>query len=194
VDGPVGLYYDAETELLSLNFTGRWKIHAGDNKEWRQREYDDKNWSRIQVPAAWENEVLHNYDGYAWYRVNFKVPADFTHQDVYLSLGKIDDIDEVYLNGKMVGTVYDLKRDGEYWGRGAEFNARRIYKIDGDLLTRGGTNTLAVRVLDKQGIGGIYEGPVGIMNEDKYRQYRNNHYTSQSFWQFVYDAFSSEND
>ncbi len=194
VDGPVGVYYDAETELLTLNFTGRWKIHEGDNKDWRLRDYNDKNWKRIQVPAVWENEVLHNYDGVAWYRVNFRVPQDFTKEDVYLCLGKIDDIDEVYLNGKLIGTVFDLKHDREYWARGSEYNARRVYKIDGDLLTRGGSNTLAVRVLDKHGVGGIYEGPVGIMSAEKYRKYRNRHYSSQSFWQFVFNSFVSDED
>lgn len=189
VDGPVGLYYDKDTELLALNFTGRWKIHAGDNNEWRLREYDDKNWKRIQVPGAWENEALPNYDGYAWYRVNFRVPENFNATDIYLCLGKIDDIDEVYLNGKLVGRVHDLRRDGDYWRRGAEYNARRVYKISSDLLTRGGSNTLAVRVLDSQGIGGIYEGPVGIMTSEQYRKYRNKHYRSQSFWQFVYNSF-----
>lgn len=192
INGPVGVYYDSETELLALNFTGRWKIHAGDNKDWRLRDYNDKNWKRIQVPGAWENEVLHNYDGYAWYRVNFRVPENFNNEDIYLCLGKIDDIDEVYLNGKLVGTVYDLKRDGEYWSRGAEYNARRIYKIDSDLLTRGGSNTLAVRVYDSQGIGGIYEGPVGIMTAEKYRKYRSRHYKSQSLWQLLYDSFVFE--
>jgi sialate O-acetylesterase len=194
VDGPVGVYYDAETELLSLNLTGRWKIHAGDNKDWQVKDYDDKNWKRIQVPAPWENEVLHDYDGIAWYRVNFRVPEDFTREDVYLCLGKIDDIDEVYLNGKMVGTVFDLKHDGEYWGKGAEYNARRIYKIDGDLLARGSSNTLAVRVNDKQGVGGIYEGPVGIMTVEKYRKYRSRHYTSQSLWQFIFDSFTTDDN
>jgi len=194
VNGPIGIYYDYETSMLSLNFTGRWKIHAGDNKEWRLRDYDDKNWKRIHVPAAWENEVLNNYDGYAWYRVNFRVPDDYNSNDIYLCLGKIDDIDEVYLNGKLVGTVYDLRRDREYWGRGSEYNARRIYKIDSDLLTRGGSNTLAVRVYDKGGIGGIYEGPVGIMTAENYRKYRNNHYKSQTLWQFIYDSFVTDED
>jgi sialate O-acetylesterase len=167
--------------LLNLNLTGRWKIHTGDNKEWKAAEFDDKDWKRIQVPAAWENEALPEYDGYAWYRVNFRVPADFMNGDLYLTLGKIDDVDDVYLNGKYIGGVYDLKRDGEFRRSGMEYNARRIYKIDASLLKRGELNTLAVRVYDGQGEGGIYEGPVGIMSADNYRRYKNKHYTSRSF-------------
>lgn len=189
VDGPLGIYYDSDTEYLSLNFTGRWKIHAGDSKDWKNREFDDKNWKRIQVPEAWENEALPDYDGYAWYRVNFRVPENFNTDDIYLTLGKIDDIDEVYINGKMVGRVFDLKRDGEYWGKGSEYNARRVYKLDKNALTVGGSNTLAVRVYDGQGVGGIYEGPVGIMSAESFRKYRNKHYKSRNFWQFMVDEF-----
>ena len=32
-------------------------------------------------------------------------------------------------------------------------------------------NTLAIRVYDGQGSGGIYEGPVGIMSTENYREY-----------------------
>jgi sialate O-acetylesterase len=187
IGNPVGIYYDADTQLLNLNLTGRWKIHAGDNKEWKAAVYDDKDWKRIQVPSIWENEALPEYDGYAWYRVNFRVPSDFMKGDIYLTLGKIDDVDDVYLNGKYIGGVYDLKRDGEYRRSGMEYNARRIYKIDGSSLKRGELNTLAVRVYDGQGEGGIYEGPVGIMSSENYRKYKNKHYTSGSFWDFIFD-------
>ena len=188
LDGPIGIYYDADTELLSLNLTGRWKIHAGDNKEWRSADFDDKDWKRVQVPGEWENEVLPEYDGYAWYRVNFKVPQNFMTGDLYLTLGKIDDEDDVYLNGKYIGSVHDLKKDGDYRRSGWEFNARRIYKIDGSLLKRGESNNIAIRVYDGQGAGGIYQGPVGFMSPENYRRYRNKHYSNQSFWDFVFDA------
>jgi sialate O-acetylesterase len=189
VDGPTGLYYDVDNELLDVNLTGRWKIHTGDNKDWKSRDFDDKEWKRINVPSDWENEGLDNYDGYAWYRVNFRVPQNLGARDLYLVLGKIDDIDDVYLNGKFIGNVYDLRKDGEYKRRGWEYNARRIYKIQDDLLDRDGINTLAVRVYDTHERGGIYEGPVGIMSAENYREYRNKHYTNQSFWDYVFDRF-----
>ncbi len=189
VDGPIGLFYDEDVAFLNLNLTGRWKIHAGDNKDWKAADYDDNNWKRIQVPSEWENEVLPDYDGYAWYRVNFRVPQQFIKGDLYLSLGKVDDLDYVYLNGRYIGSVYDLSKDGEYRRTGWEYNARRIYKIPAGLLNQGQINTLAVRVYDGQGAGGIYEGPIGIMSSDNMKKYRNKHYTNKSFWDFIYDSF-----
>ena len=83
---------------------------------------------------------VYNYDGYAWYRVKFRVPQNFATGELYLSLGKIDDIDDVYLNGKFIGSVYDLKKDAEYRRSGWEYNARRLYKIPDGLLNRDGLN------------------------------------------------------
>jgi sialate O-acetylesterase len=189
VEGPVGIFYDADIEYLNLNLTGKWKIHTGDNSDWQSPEFKDDDWKRIYVPSVWENTVLGEYDGYAWYRVKFKVPADFVQGDLYLCLGKIDDIDDVYLNGKFIGDVYDLKKDGDYRRSGWEFNARRIYKIDRGLLKNGTINHLAVRVYDGQGEGGIYEGPVGIMSEDNFKRYRKKYYSSQPFWDYIFDSF-----
>jgi beta-galactosidase/beta-glucuronidase len=192
VSGPVGLYTDGDLSLLSVSLTGRWKFHPGDNKQWKAVDVDDSMWPRVHVPSDWENEGFPDYDGCGWYRVEFRIPKGAPQGDLYLVLGKIDDVDEVYLNGKYVGSVYDLKKDGEYRYKGMEYNARRAYKINSKALNYAGTNTLAVRVYDEKQRGGIYEGPVGIMTPDNYRKYRNKHYRSQSFVDFIIDSFTNE--
>ena len=192
VSGPVGLYIDEDLALLSVNLTGRWKFHPGDNKQWKAVDVDDTMWPRVHVPSDWENEGFADYDGYGWYRVEFRILKGLPQGDLYLILGKIDDIDEVYLNGKYVGSVYDLKKDGEYPHKGMEYNARRSYKISSKALNYSGTNILAVRVYDGQQRGGIYEGPIGIMTPDNYRKYRNKHYRGQSFVDFIIDSFISD--
>jgi hypothetical protein len=190
--GQIGLYVDSDLELLDLNLTGRWKFNTGDNKEWKAPDYNDEKWKRLNVPGDWDNQGYFDYDGYAWYRVKFKVPQDFMKGEFYLSLGKIDDIDDVYLNGKYIGSVYDLKHSREYHHGGWEYNARRIYKINSKMLNYGGINTLAIRVNDLQQRGGIYEGPIGIMSPENCRRYQNKHYSDHSFWDFIYDKFVIE--
>jgi hypothetical protein len=189
VDGPVGLFYDADVEFMNLNLTGKWKIHAGDNKEWKEPGFNDNDWKRIQVPSEWETGPLHNYDGYAWYRVNFRVPANFTGSTLYLSLGKIDDVDDVYLNGKYIGSVYDIRTNHRHWGDGWEWNVRRVYKISGSWLKPGEINNIAVRVYDGQGAGGIYQGPVGIMSPENYRRFKDKHPDDDSFWYYIFRDF-----
>ncbi|UWX53761.1 hypothetical protein NYZ99_11470 [Maribacter litopenaei] len=67
-------------------------------------------------------------------------------QSAYISLGPIDDSDIVYLNGTQIGVT-----EGEYAGN-------RYYDIDTDLF-KSGKNTLAIRVEDTGGGGGIYGRP-----------------------------------
>jgi hypothetical protein len=195
VDGQVGIYYDEDNELLNLNLNGNWKFQKGDNKNWKAPEFNDESWKTINVPSTWESQGFDDYDGYAWYRFKFTVPQDLTSGELYFSLGKIDDIDDVYLNGEHIGNVYDLRKK-TYWGySGWEYNVRRTYKIREGLLNRNGSNTIAVRVYDRGGLGGIYEGPVGIMSADNYHKYKNKHHTSpySSFWEYMFDKFFNNN-
>lgn len=201
-DGPTGIYYDEDNELLSLNLNGAWKFQTGDNKGWKAPEFNDEAWKSINVPSTWESQGYEDYDGYAWYRIKFNVPQNFNTGDLYLSLGKIDDIDNVYLNGEHIGNVYDLRKKS--WvgviNTGWEWTMPRTYKIPESLLNRNGTNTIAVRVYDEQGLGGIYEGPIGIMTADNYHIYKKKHhsdsysYSYKSFWGFIYDViFNNDN-
>jgi sialate O-acetylesterase len=200
IDGQIGIYYDKDNELLSLNLNGSWKFQTGDNKNWKSPEFNDETWKSINVPATWESQGYEDYDGYAWYRLKFTLPQNFIPGDLYLSLGKIDDIDDVFLNGEHIGNVYDL-RNKSYWGNsGWEYNARRTYKIPERLLDRNGSNTIAVRVYDGQGLGGIYEGPIGVMSADNYHIYKNKYHTTsfptsfRSFWGYVIDViFNNDN-
>ena len=194
IDGPTGLFTDEDNELLNLDLSGMWKFQTGNNKDWKSPDFNDENWNKIYVPSVWESQGYEDYDGYAWYRLQFKLPANFATGDLYLSLGKIDDIDNVYLNGELVGSVSDLRRPFYYSGDGWQYNVRRIYKIRPDLLNRNGINTIAVKVYDGQGLGGIYEGPVGIMSAENCRRYKNNHHTEdRSFWEYIFDHLFRNN-
>ena len=198
IDGPTGIYYDEDNELVSLNLNGSWKFQTSDNKNWKSPEFNDEAWKSINVPATWESQGYEDYDGYAWYRLKFSVPQNLTTGELYLSLGKIDDIDDVYLNGEHIGNVYDLRKKS--WNNsGWEWTMSRTYKIREGLLNRNGSNTIAVRVYDGQGLGGIYEGPIGIMTAENYHIYKKKHhsdsysYSFKSFWGFVYDVIFNNN-
>jgi hypothetical protein len=189
VDGSVGIYLSADNAYLDINLGGKWKFKTGENKAWRAAEFDDSAWKEINVPSEWENEGYVNYDGYAWYRKKFTFPSGFMTENLYLSLGKIDDEDDVYFNGVHIGSVFDLKKDKEYRRAGYEYNARRIYKIPEHAINKKGVNVISVRVYDGQLRGGIYEGPIGIMKKDNYRKYFNKYHSNQSFWDYLFDGF-----
>ncbi|MBN2522363.1 MAG: beta galactosidase jelly roll domain-containing protein [Bacteroidales bacterium] len=187
IDQPVGIYIDEDYEYLDFVLSDKWKFHLGDNKQWKSENFNDDTWEEINVPSEWENEGYEDYDGYAWYRKEFKLPPELRNGEIYLSLGKIDDYDYVYLNGTLIGSVFHLDKDGEYKRRGWEYNARRIYKIPENAIHKNGINVLSIRVYDVKWRGGIYEGPLGIMTEPNYKQYRRKHHENQSFWDYVID-------
>lgn len=159
----IGIYYDADQTLLDVDLSGTWKFTLQKEVNFQKQYFEDKEWSDIYVPANWESQGYENYDGYAYYRKHFNPPYEFTRQDVYLVLGKIDELDKVYINGQLVGRVEHLEEYSRLKISDA-YKWFRIYKIPKGVLRT--DNVIAVEVLDKFGSGGIYEGPVGIMTEE----------------------------
>jgi len=90
-----------------------------------------------------------------------------------LMLGMIDDIDQTFVNGTMVGSVGDWKFDilPNSFNQNNEWETIRGYYIPDNVLLFGKENTIAVRVYDGFMDGGIYQGPIGLITQDKYREY-----------------------
>jgi sialate O-acetylesterase len=88
-----------------------------------------------------------------------------------MMLGRIDDIDEAYVNGEMIGSTGRIRKDGSVARIREEYREIRAYDIPNGLLKPGKKNSLAIRVYDNMHIGGIYEGPVGIISEKEYRKW-----------------------
>ncbi len=141
-----------------VDLRGYWKFNIGDDMNWVDASYDDRDWEDIFVPADWENEGFHGYDGYAWYRVGFELDLDRDdNNELYLDLGYVDDVDEVYINGVLIG------RTGSFPPRfGTAYNSKRFYFIPNEVLNLNGVNTIAVRVFDATLNGGIVSGRIGI--------------------------------
>lgn len=152
--GPQQIFEDV---TLKRSLNGLWKFNIGDNLEWKNPYYNDTNWEKIPVPADWENEGFNGYDGYAWYRLHVDGKL-LDPKDVYfLVLGFIDDVDETYINGKLVG------KSGSFPPRNrTAYNSHRKYAIPSGVLNFEGDNVIAVRVYDEMGNGGIVAGNIGI--------------------------------
>ncbi|MCF8227873.1 MAG: beta galactosidase jelly roll domain-containing protein [Bacteroidales bacterium] len=139
---------------------GQWKFKIGDNLEWAETNYDDSQWDDIYVPDPWEDQGYHGYDGFAWYRTGFTIPEDARDKGLYLELGYIDDADEVYVNGKLIG------HSGSFYPQFiTAYSARRQYYIPKNFLKQNGKNVIAVRVLDTQLSGGIVNGDIRLLKE-----------------------------
>ncbi len=77
----------------------------------------------------------------------------------------MDDADEVFLNAKPIGGGGALPPDYE-----SAYNMERTYPIPSGMIDFDGDNVIAVRVFDAWQVGGIYEGPIGLVTRQHYRR------------------------
>lgn len=155
-----------------------WKFVTGDSIIYKTENYDDTHWKSVNVPSNWENQGNANYDGYAWYRVRFSIPKEQLNKNLYIYIGKIDDADETYINGKLVGASGKFPpQDVTAW------NMQRCYLIPKNLLRD--ENVLAVRVYDGTGGGGIHSGLIGIYDTNDFVKKNNQKPPMKSFYQIT---------
>ncbi|WP_188484613.1 alpha/beta hydrolase-fold protein [Cellulomonas carbonis] len=149
---------------VALDLAGTWRFALGDDLAWADPAFDDSSWTTVQVPEVDGAPQFTGYDGFGWYRLTFDLPADAAGANLVASLGFIDDVDEAYLNGVRIGGSGSLPPDAE-----SQWFEQRLYPVPADAPVFGGTNTLAVRVLDMSGDGGWYKGPIGLYSKDALR-------------------------
>lgn len=157
----------------------RWSFKTGDDPSYALPGTDETGWGTLDVPDWWEREGYDGYDSIAWYRVHFDVPDRYVGKPMVLLLGRIDDADETYINGKRVGGM------GEFPPHAVTaYSLQRRYQIPLGLLKR--TNVLAVRVNDMMGPGGIVAGPIGISSpEDYHRDYESPTLTHRTWFRLT---------
>lgn len=140
----------------------KWKFTTGDDKQYSSDLFDDSGWKEISPTMSWEKQGFADYDGFAWYRVTVTIPGSMKGDamkqgGLVLCLGKIDDVDFTYFNGVLVGSTGKLPPDYE-----GKWDTQREYRIAPDNIRFGKPNTIAVRVYDDSGEGGIYSGSLRI--------------------------------
>lgn len=116
---------------------------AADSAQWKTAQYDDRNWGNMDLPGLWEQqENLSRLDGIVWFRKDIYIDSADAGKAGSLHLAKIDDRDETYLNGTMIGGING-------------WNTDRAYPVPEGLL-KPGKNVIAVKVEDGGNGGGIY--------------------------------------
>jgi len=141
-----------------ISIENGWQFAKGDSSQWSSPAYNDSNWKHIEVNKPWEAQGYPNYDGFGWYRLHFMLPSSikekaFLKDSIRINLGVVDDNDEVYLNGKLIG---------KYGGRGGDIKTSqygpRSYNIaaNNPAILWDKENVLAIRIFDTGGDGGLY--------------------------------------
>jgi hypothetical protein len=130
----------------------QWYRQPGNAADWHAIEIA-KPWEKQEIGRKWKAEHQTDYDGWAWYRVKFKVDEKRRGQQLSLLFGAVDESATVYVNGREVG-VRKFATSNDW---------RTPFFIEvNDALKFGQENELVVRVEDKSGDGGIWK-PVWLI-------------------------------
>ncbi|MBS1723729.1 MAG: 9-O-acetylesterase [Armatimonadetes bacterium] len=116
--------------------------------KWQARDLNDSDWTPMSPLVPWSQTELKNWDGAVWFRGTVNLDEPDLISKSKLDLQEIDDNDETWYNGVLVGET-----DG--------VNVHRVYDIP-DSALRPGRNVVTVRVMDTGGEGGWHEQPVQV--------------------------------
>jgi beta-galactosidase len=193
----IGVRFEADKAFLNfkasseiLNLEGEWKAKlidkmpvtlsvVGGNEDKGispkaskliQYNANEDGMETFRVPMAMERygNEWSNANGEVVFRKAIEIPDSFINNDLELFLGVIDDFDQTYFNGTLIGKT-DETYD-EYWGY------ERKYLIPASLLKKG-KNVIAIRVFDRFGKGGML-GSERIMSLKVHEKTTNNWYHS----------------
>lgn len=121
----------------------------GLSKGWHMKNFGSSDWADIKIDKHWEAQGYPDLDGWAWYRLTVKVPNSFEGKDVYLKFTGVDDYYDLFVNGTKAGSGGDIPT------KTTAFDEVKSHKIT-SLIKPGEDATIAVRVYDWYGSGGIF--------------------------------------
>ena len=105
----VALAWQGVAAANELSLDGVWEIvfdheNAGLIEDWYQdKKFQSLDTRKIEVPSAWER-IEKDYEGVAFYRREFDVPAEWKGKVVQMHFGAVNYIAEVWVNGESIGT------------------------------------------------------------------------------------------
>ncbi len=155
--------------LVVWRLPGDWQFRTDPRDEgvranWASVDHSTADWCPIKVGEGygWERQGFEGYTGLGWYRITGTVPADVARKHVYLYFEAVDEDAVVFINGRQV-----FEHTCDSTGLAPEQIWVRPFVFEpGDYAAPGQETTLAVRVLNRMGMGGVYK-PVYVVGSDQ---------------------------
>lgn len=176
------LYISSEAQQ-QINLLNGWKFCQGDNIDFAKPNFDDSQWRAINVDRIWEAQGYDPYDGFAWYRIKVIIPSSlkknaYLKDSLKIFLGKINNFDQTFLNGVMIGENARVVQSGYtidtiYLTAPMQMynvNRRYVLSVDDPRIQWDKENTIAIRAYDQSGQGGMYTGDqvIAMTSLDEY--------------------------
>jgi len=155
---------DEAGRYVQLPLQWRFRVEGegdGEAAGWEREDLDDSGWELLATNMPWEKQGHEGLDGVGWYRARFDLTAEqAASPKVVLRLGAIDEDGWAWLNGDKVGEIiFDVDRDPDSW--------KEPLDLDVTGRMRAGSNTVAVRVRDRSGAGGLWQPSYLILGEER---------------------------
>jgi sialate O-acetylesterase len=140
----------AEGEPAYGNYVMPWydEYDVGLKQKWYSPDYDSSAWKTVQLPGGFAALGVPITPAVAWFRKEVTLPKQLPQGVALISLGEVQRMDSVYVNGAFV--------DGSAW-----VEHPRIYRLPPDVL-KPGRNLIAIRIFKTEPHGGFLDGPSEI--------------------------------
>ena len=149
-----------------------WKFQTGDNLQWKEKNFDNNSWKAINVELPWDYQGFKNHEGYGWYKAKFILPSSirknsFLKDSIKIYLGKIDECDQTFLNGKLIGQNAGIKTTA-FEEPGYAWSLERCYvlSVNNPAINWDKENEISIRVYNSYGLGGMYQARPYINMKD----------------------------
>lgn len=143
-----------------FSFPTYWKFIMQDDPAFSQPGFNETNWETIPVPAGWENLGINKEKTVGWYRVQIELPGSLLNKDLVFFAGAIDDADETYFNGHLIGNTGKFPP-----GDQTAWDIERKYIIKEEWVKK--KNSMSIKVYNGGGGGGIYSGSIMIISRQE---------------------------
>jgi Stage II sporulation protein E (SpoIIE) len=161
----------------TVELTGPWRFHTGDDPAWAQPEFVDSAWSTMDLTPpegsydpyrgindfvpGWTAHGYPGYSGFAWYRLRVKLREPVAGGLAIKMPQDVDDAYQLYVNGQLIGEFGRFR--GEHV---TNYIAQpRAFTLPAD--TGGGPITIAIRMwmdphtpLVESAAGGLHGTPI----------------------------------
>ncbi|MDR3297159.1 MAG: acetylxylan esterase [Prevotellaceae bacterium] len=146
--------------VVVQSFDNVWKFSAGKGTDslWRATAYNDDAWYAVTTDKLLTEQGVSLIDGHGWYRKHVTLSDSLRKAlpgkgGVMMHLGRLGAVDEVFVNGQLVGKTGEFP--GNYSGN---TDGERSYFVPASALRAEGDNLIAVKFFDGWWIGGFYAG------------------------------------
>ena len=128
----------------SVPLDGKWQFHLGDDLAWANPALDDSSWEQISADTTWGAQTHPSYVGFAWYRrhITIENSGPASAKNLALLLPPVDDVYDLYWNGKKIGSYGGLPPHAVWWLTGHS----AVYTLP----VSSGSGVLALRVWKAQ--------------------------------------------